>query len=268
MDRTLLSPYERFSVSLLESISCRPDVKNLLQRLSRFSASWIALCTRNLWELRGFEPVAQLEAPQGLILVSNHRSFFDMYVCATVLHLQTQLGRRQFFPVRSSFFYDNPLGLLVQFSISTGAMWPPVFREPRRRRLNKTGVEQMAHVLSRGALVGIHPEGRRNKTDDPYKLLPPHNGVGKLIASCHPDTVVLPYFILGLSNSIAGEIRRNFRPPGKRGEPIRIEFHQPLRAGDLREQRGPKQVAQQLMSLIGELGERDRARRLANPRSA
>ncbi len=182
--------------------------------------------------------------------------------------MRTRLGRRQFFPVRSRFFYDHPLGLLVQFSISAGGMWPPVFREPRRRRLNKTGIEQMAHVLGPGTLIGIHPEGQRNKTDDPYRLLPAHNGVGKLITSCHPDTVVLPYFILGMGNSFVGEVVRNFRRPGQRGEPVRIEFRAPLRAGDLAARRRPKQIAQHLMSLIGELAERDRARRLADPRMA
>ncbi len=250
------------TVSLLEAISCRPGPKNLIQvGVKHVSARWVAACTRNLWEVHGAERLDGLEAPQGLLLVGNHRSYFDLYICGTYVTWRTRLMRRHYYPVRSSFFYDNPLGLLVNLCISGGGMWPPVFREPGRRRLNQTGIQQMAHVMGPGTVIGIHPEGRRNKSDDPYKLLPARSGVSKLLLLCHPGTVVLPFFILGLGNNLVHEIRRNFRPPGQRGEPIRIRFSEPVTAGELCAGRTAKQLVADVMGRIQEQAERDRESR-------
>ena len=82
--------------------------------------------------------------------------------------------------------------------MSFGSMYPPIFRERKRLVLNRTGLQERLVHENRDMCVGIHPEGTRNKLDNPYELLPPQAGVGQLIQSC--QVPVIPAFINGLSN--------------------------------------------------------------------
>src|SRR5690606_15540 len=51
---------------------------------------WIYLATYNLMNVRGIENFEKLDAERPLILVSNHRSFFDMYTVSSVLFRRTK----------------------------------------------------------------------------------------------------------------------------------------------------------------------------------
>jgi 1-acyl-sn-glycerol-3-phosphate acyltransferase len=73
-----------------------------------------------------------------------------------------------------------------------------------------------------GQLVGFHPEGTRNKTDDPYTMLPAQPGVGELALKARP--VVVPAFILGLTNSFGAELKANLR----RERPVIAVFGEPI----------------------------------------
>jgi 1-acyl-sn-glycerol-3-phosphate acyltransferase len=221
---------------------------------------FVTRVTKSRWQFWGIEHVDALQPTNGLILVSNHRSFFDMYVASAALLERTRFVRELYYPVRTSFFYDNPLGSLVNFLMSGYAMWPPVFRDDRRHMLNAHGVRQMAYVLSRpGALLGIHPEGTRSRQPDPYTLGGARPGVGRLVEACHPNTLVLPFFIVGLSNDFVHEVRvglsrRNLGPP------IRIHFSPALRCADLRAAHSsPQAIADGLLGIVAQLGERDRS---------
>ncbi len=66
-------------------------------------------------------------------MVSNHRSFFDLYVVSSVI-VKRGLEQRLMFPVRSQFFYDSPLGLAVNGAMSFFAMYPPVVPRSRSHR--------------------------------------------------------------------------------------------------------------------------------------
>lgn len=260
MQASLLRGFERISVPLLAVANQNRLVKTLLQAFLRVSSgNWVWFLSKNLWEIHGLEHVSSLSPPRGVILVSNHRSFFDMYVTSAILyHYATFMGK-MYFPVRSNFFYDSPLGVLVNFAVAAGTMWPPVFRDDRKA-LNPIGLAQMHQALEeKGAVIGIHPEGTRGKGDDPYAFLQARAGVGQLVAAAHPDTVIVPFFILGLSNSTIGEIRRNFLPEGKRGEPMRVWFGKPITAGELKGEGDPVRLSQKLMGIIGELSDQDRA---------
>lgn len=260
MPREALAGAERYTVPLLERINGSLLVKRALHAVIGRADSWfIALITGRLWRVRGLDRLTGLDTARGVILVANHRSFFDMYICLSMLHVRTGLVKRCFFPVRSGFFYDRWLGALLNLAISGGSMWPPVFRESERRALNRIGLEQLAAVLGPGAFVGIHPEGRRGTGDDPYTLLPARNGVGRLALACHPDTVVLPYFILGLSNSFRREVGRNFRSRARQGEPVRMRFGDPIRVGELQTLGDADAITARVMACITALGELDRA---------
>lgn len=268
MPRDRLRGVERLAVPMLERLSRTRWLKSGVHGVIGTLDSWfIRFITGRLWEVHGLEHT-RIQAEHGVILVSNHRSFFDMYICCSMLHFRSRLARRLYFPVRSSFFYDRVLGLLLNLGISGGSMWPPVFRDESRRDLNRIGLRQMAAVLGPGALVGIHPEGKRGKGPDPYELLPARAGLGRLVDECHPETVVLPFFTLGLGNSFTREVRRNFRKAGTRGDPVRIRFAGAIRAGDLQALGDPQAMTDAVMDVIRALGEQDRAARAADPRSA
>ena len=138
-------------------------------------------------------------------------------------------------------------------------MWPPVFREARGRNLNLTGLEQMNAVLSRpGSVLGFHPEGTRNKGPDPYDFLPPKGGLGRMIQAADAETLVLPFFILGMSTNFKAELKNAlFRNPA--ATPIRIRFGAPIRVGDLDRTGMPRELTDAILGRIRALAEEDRA---------
>ena len=175
-----------------------------------------------------------------------------MFIATTILRniTQQQLGKPSVFPVRSPFFYDHPLGVLINFIGSGCCMYPPVFRDERRYELNPHGLEVMQSLLQQPKLtLGLHPEGRRSKGQDPYIIEPARKGVGILIKNATPNMVVLPLFITGLSNNPKHEWKQ-FRKKDQ-ATPITVLWGKPRQAkeyqGDVEEI--SKIVHQQLQTL-------------------
>ncbi len=107
-----------------------------------------------------------------------------------------------------------------------------------------------------GNVIGFHPEGKRNKSDDPYSFLRPQPGVGKLIKDANPQ--VVPVFIAGLGNKLPKQVLGNWFG----GEKIRIHFGKQL---DLSEfivkkdhVRTYKEIGEFVMEKIAELGAADK----------
>ncbi len=148
--------------------------------------------------------------------------------------------------------------MLLNALIANWAMYPPFFHEPRKRRFDQWSLGELARLCreGRGRLVGFHPEGTRNKGDDPYSFLPAQSGIGRLMLEARP--AVVPVFIAGLPNSI-GEILRRRRDGG---EPIRLWFGaeitlpEPLPTGA----GAPAALAAGVMERIAGLGRLDRDR--------
>lgn len=173
----------------------------------------------------GLEHIEAVSHDRPILLVANHRSFFDMYAVSTVLFRNTPWRKRLFFPVRGRFFYQSPLGLLVNLVMGWWSMYPPFFATgdnpiPEKRTFDKFSFHLLVDLCERGAgnVIGYHPEGTRNRSDDPYSFLPPQPGIGKLIKEANPQ--VIPVFIAGLCNSLPKQIARNWN----REEVIRIYF--------------------------------------------
>jgi 1-acyl-sn-glycerol-3-phosphate acyltransferase len=161
--------------------------------------------------VHGLEHLAGFGDRDSLLVVSNHRSFFDFYVVAAVLFWKTTLPRRLFFPVRSTFFYDHPLGPPTNIAMSCMRMFPPIMRDKDRASFNLFSVQRcVAELEVPGTIMGLHPEGTRNKGDDPYSFLPAQSGVGKIALDAAHARVV-PVFVHGLSNSLGTEFTRNWR---------------------------------------------------------
>lgn len=260
MDPTLLHGFERVSVPVLERLNSMPRTRRALHGVvGRFNAIWIHQLTKPLWRLDGFEDLKRLKPSKGVLLVSNHRSFFDMFLLSAPLNRFSELHKRPAYPVRSEFFYNRPLGLLLNVAISGGSMWPPVFRDEKRKSLNPVGFEQLAYVLAEGACVGIHPEGKRNRGDDPYAFLPLKSGLGHLVAVCNPETLVIPCYVVGVGNSVGRLIRRAQRPSGQRGEPVRLRYAKPIRVGDLQALKlDAAGTTEHIFTEVRRLAERDR----------
>jgi len=182
----------------------------------------------------GLERLRDVPVSAPLLVVSNHRTFFDQFVIATALREGTgqRLGFPCVFPVRAPFFYSNPLGALLCLLTSGGCMYPPIFRDSRKGELNAAGMEVMRWLLTQpGVALGLHPEGRRSSGPDPFTLDPPKRGVGALIEGASADLMVLPVFLEGLSGDLGAELLRALRP--RRAPPIRVTWGEPLRAAEL-----------------------------------
>ena len=213
---------ERINVALFRRMN-RPG---LLLRLGLwwngfFGQRFFRAISRRRWRVSGQSNLDVLEPQAGILIVANHRSFFDLFIGATAIReLSNQrLGRPCVFPVRAPFFYDSLLALPLNLLASGGCMWPPIFRDARRKTLNPVSFAIMQSLLRRPRLcLGMHPEGRRGKGADPFTLGEAKPGVGRLIQSAAPETMILPLFITGLSNSIGQEISEGLR--GAKGAPI------------------------------------------------
>jgi 1-acyl-sn-glycerol-3-phosphate acyltransferase len=229
----------------------------------RIGARWIDLATKNLRQVHGLDRLPPLDPDKSYLCVCNHRSFFDLYMVTTVLVLEG-MPHRMLFPVRSNFFYDRPLGFLVNGAMSFFAMYPPVFRERQRVMLNLAGIDEVVWMLRRGgAFVGMHPEGTRKKDSDSYSLLPAQSGVGKIIR--HAKATVIPAFVNGLEQSdLVRQVTGNATGTGT---PIIVVFGKPIDFGKLLDDnpspRLYKQIADRTVEAISALGQEERAIRAA-----
>jgi 1-acyl-sn-glycerol-3-phosphate acyltransferase len=262
----VLSTFERFAFRLTRRMNSGRWKRfwTLCQRV--LGAGWIHLSTYNLMRISGLEHVEAVSHERPLLLVANHRSFFDMYVVSTVLFRRTSWRKQLFFPVRGRFFYDSAGGLLVNLVMGWWSMFPPFFAggdNPKvdKREFDKFSMRLLAHLCREGAgnVIGFHPEGTRNKGADPYSYLRPQPGVGKLIKDARPQ--VVPVFIAGLGNDLSKQVLGNWRG----GEPVRVRFGPALDFAQFYDRRDSvrtyKEIADHVMSKIAELGEQDRAAR-------
>jgi 1-acyl-sn-glycerol-3-phosphate acyltransferase len=221
---------------------------------------WIQLATYNLMRVYGLEHVEASLTERPLLLVANHRSFFDMYAVSSVLFRRTRRPMKLFFPVRARFFYESLTGVMINFLAGWWSMYPPIFAEeaPEKRTFDKYSVRRLTELCrsGEGHVIGFHPEGTRNLNSDPYSFLRAQPGIGKIIKEAEPQ--VIPVFIAGLGHNPLRQIAANWNG----GEPVRIHFGPPLDLSEFLAKkdrvRTYKEIADFLMSKVAELGEKDR----------
>lgn len=257
-----LRPFERLHVRWMNFLLGSPRLDRMLRWCHwHLGAPWINLVSRGRLHAIGLERFPDLDPGRGYVLAANHLSYFDLFVVLSFLARARRIQHRILFPVRSAFFYDNPLGILVNGLMSFFAMYPPIFRDRARLGVNLAALDEMVKLVStRDVLLGIHPEGTRNKTGDPYTLLPAQSGVGRIVhrARCP----VLPVFLHGPGNSLLGEMRGTLTGTGK---PIILVFGEPVPMDDLLERRGTASVYGEItartMAAISALGQEERQAR-------
>jgi len=259
----VLNRFERFAFRLVTSMN-QGRWKRFWTWCQRvFGAGWIHLATYNLMRVYGLDHVEAASRERPILLVANHRSFFDMYTVSTVLFRQTKWRKQLFFPVRGRFFYQSLFGLAVNLVMGWWSMYPPFFASgdkpiPEKRAFDKFSFRLLTELCRNGPgnVIGFHPEGTRNKAADPYSYLPAQPGIGKLIKDAAPQ--VIPVFVAGLGNDLPRQVLGNWTG----GEPIRIhfgkqvDFQQYLEKKD--HMRTYKEISEFVMNRIAELGLQDR----------
>jgi 1-acyl-sn-glycerol-3-phosphate acyltransferase len=262
VELAVLNRTERFGFWLTEQMNhgARKRLMTFFQR--HIGSLWIYLATYNLMNVYGLENFEKTDVEKPVLLVANHRSFFDMYTVSSVLFRRTSRPMTLFFPVRAKFFYTSPLGWFVNLVMGWFSMYPPFFREEKdakKREFDKFSLRRLIDLAAHGRshIIGFHPEGKRNKdASTPYEFLPAQPGIGKVIMAARPQ--VVPVFIAGLGNDLPRQILGNWCG----GEKVRIYFGEPLDLSEFYAKtdrlRTHKEIADFLMTKIAELGEQDR----------
>lgn len=233
-----LTRFEKLALELGRLTNETPTGKKLQDAfLRRITYFWIRASLAHRMFADGMDRVLGLRPERGVLFATNHRSFFDQYAVLLALWMgRTPWMKRLYFPVRSNFFYERPLGLLVNYLVGAGAMYPPIFRQASRSARNKEALERIKSFLEMpGSLVGVHPEGTRGKGPDPYQMLPAQPGIGQIALQARPT--VIPVFINGLSNDIVKDVRANYQPDIRRTRPCIAVFGDPVDYADLQAQK-------------------------------
>jgi 1-acyl-sn-glycerol-3-phosphate acyltransferase len=258
-----LTRVEKLALKFAELANDDARGKWLQTRFLRgFSYVWVRAALANRMLVEGLDELCALRPETGVMLVSNHRSFFDQYAMLLACYMgPVPWAKRLYFPVRSNFFYDQPLGIFVNAAVAGGAMYPPIYRQAERRALNDEALDKMVEILrTPGNVLGMHPEGTRGKGDDPYTFLPAQPGVGKLALVGKP--MVIPAFTLGLGNNIAEDIKWNFTRGARRDHAVISVFGDPLDFTDLMAEKPRptlyKKTADRFMAAIKKLSEREK----------
>lgn len=206
-----LKPVERVNFRVTHSLNSSPKLRRILTRIGASYSKWWVECGTSKTVLEhGFENFAKIEPDKAVLLVANHRSFYDLFVIAARLFRLYGPHHNIYFPVRANFFYDNPLGLLINLKVAIAGMYPPIVRDRKRRHWNVFATDLMAELLRDPSnMVGFHPEGTRNRGPDPYAMLPAKPGCGELIHRSQPN--VVPVFLQGFPKNPWEMLRENLR---------------------------------------------------------
>src|ERR1700704_4878353 len=100
----LLQPFERTAFRTMDFLHRRALPLTELW-LRTIGAGWMTVGSRNMMHPVGIERLRGLSYDDGILLVSNHRSFFDLYMLMLVLPRHPALPQPVLCPVRADFFY-------------------------------------------------------------------------------------------------------------------------------------------------------------------
>ena len=233
-----LTPFERWTIRATERVNETAAGNRLQWAFTRHVGyRWTRFLIERHTLVTGAADIAAAVGDRSVMIVANHRSYFDFFAAMDIMLAHSAIWRHKLcFPVRAPFFYDNPVGVAINFRVAGGAMYPPIFRDERRSALNRIAVERVVNLLDKqsSVAVGFHPEGGRNKGSDPYAMLPSKPGAGEV--ALRSDVVVLPMFMNGLDNRIGAIARARVSNRVRREAPCICMFGPPIDCSDLREQ--------------------------------
>lgn len=153
----------------------------LFYKFARLLCRMILVLLRR-WEVRGVENLSNIG---GLVLVSNHTSYWDPVVVGCAFNRQVH------FMAKSELFSIPLLGTAIRI---LGAF--PVRRDKSDRNAIRTAVK----LLEKGSVVGVFPEGTRSRTGEMLKL---HLGAAMLAFKA--GVPILPVAVSG-TRGVFGKI--------------------------------------------------------------
>lgn len=153
----------------------------LFYKFARLLCRMILVLLRR-WEVRGGENLSNIG---GLVLVSNHTSYWDPVVVGCAFNRQVH------FMAKSELFSIPLLGTAIRI---LGAF--PVRRDKSDRNAIRTAVK----LLEKGSVVGVFPEGTRSRTGEMLKL---HLGAAMLAFKA--GVPILPVAVSG-TRGVFGKI--------------------------------------------------------------
>ena len=215
----------------------------------------LALLGDNL-HVDGWEYVRAMSPDRPILVVANHRTFFDLFVVTALLLVRLGRPIRIYFPVRARYFYQTVGGMLLNAIGAHWSMYPPIFMGGSE--LDRGALDELIGLCREGPghVIGIHPEGTRNRNPDPYSLGKVQPGAGRIILAARPQ--VVPVFVAGISNhmwSVIRDARRRVNPVRVRFGPL-LDLSQfdglPMKGSSY------KTVTDAVMERVRELGEADR----------
>lgn len=166
----------------------------MFYRFAWLVCRFVLLTVRRM-EVRGVE---NIPLRGGLVLACNHKSYWDPVIVGCAL----PKTRRVYFMAKAELFRIPLLGLII---IKLGAF--PV----KRGGADRSAIRTALGHLSSGEVMGIFPEGTRNKSEG---LLDPHLGAAML--ATRANVPVVPVAITG-SRGFFGKVKIIF------GEPIHLD---------------------------------------------
>lgn len=134
----------------------------------------LVLLVLRRWEILGAE---NLPATGGVVLVANHVSYWDpvAIICAF---------KRQVFFMAKAELFKLPL---VSYAVRSSGAFPV-----RRDVTDRHAVRTALRLLQAGEVVGLFPEGTRNKSGE---MLKPH--LGAAMIALKAGTPVVPVAVRG-----------------------------------------------------------------------
>src|SRR4051794_41024772 len=121
-----LTRVEQLALRFGELANEDPRGKWLQTRFLRgISYTWVRACLSRRILAEGLDDLVALRPETGVMFVANHRSFFDQYAMLLACYMgPVPWAKSLQFPVRANFFYDQPMGMVVNAAIAGGAMYP------------------------------------------------------------------------------------------------------------------------------------------------
>lgn len=189
------------------------------------------------------EGVANIPASGGVILASNHRSFFDSVAIPLVS------PRPVYFLAKAEYFTGSGVKGAVSRAWFTSMGMIPVERDDARAAT--TSLEKGLEVLTRGDAFGIYPEGTRSRDGRLYRG---HAGVGHLVLTARVP--VVPVGLIGTSDVQPIGVSR------PRVRPFTVRFGEPLHLYDTYADQPPgkarRLIAADIMDAIAQLSGQER----------
>jgi len=254
-----LSRLERLHFRLAQRMNREPWKSFWAACGRQIHARWIRAIAWRQLRIHGLEHVEQTSPHRPMLVVANHRSFFDMHVVSMVLMRRLRRRLRIYFPVRGRYYYESWGGIALNLFGAFWSMYPPLFTYPTHQQFDRYSLNILIGLCREGEghVIGIHPEGGRNRDPDPYSFRKFQPGVGRIIHAAQPQ--VIPVFVAGLGNSLLRHIAASWR----RGALIRVHFGAAVDLSALYAlpPKGStyKAITDHVMERVRELSEQDRA---------